>query len=198
MELSFPIVEIFDSLQGEGVRVGTACRFVRFAGCNMKPPCSFCDTDYKEREQVEIDELVKRMEGAPGKNIVITGGEPTIHKELFKFVWRLRQSDYFVALETNGANKVEFNVDWLTVSPKNGLFRQQYGDEMKVLWMRGIDSTKEAFLHYLRRCSNFTHYFVQPIERKGKFEKIDEIIEFIKENSVWRLSIQLHKVLGIR
>jgi len=196
MELSFPIVEVFDSIQGEGARVGTACRFVRFAGCNLK--CDFCDTDYKERERVGIDELVRRMEGAPGKNIVITGGEPTIHKDLLKFVWKLRAHGYHIALETNGENNVGFEVDWLTVSPKSYLFNQLYGDEMKVLWMRNNASDNAVRSHSLRRGSNFKHYFIQPIERKGKFEKIDEIIEFIKENPEWRLSIQAHKILGIR
>lgn len=79
MELNFPITEIFDSLQGEGARVGTACRFVRFAGCNLK--CSFCDTDYKEREQVAINELVKRMEGAPGNKASKTAARKRASKQ---------------------------------------------------------------------------------------------------------------------
>ena len=116
-ELTFPVLEIFRSIQGEGGHIGQRATFIRLAGCNLR--CPWCDTKGSwnaEGEQKTILEILAKI--TPGDLVVITGGEPTIHEELVELVSALHDFGSYVMLETNGTNRVPWNVDWITVSPK--------------------------------------------------------------------------------
>ncbi len=193
LDMKLPVVEIFQSIQGEGARSGTPCTFVRLAGCNEI--CEFCDTNYEEKESLSIDEIIDRVASLEMDDVVITGGEPTIHNHLSTLVEFLRDKGFCVSIETNGSRMIDFPVDWITVSPKRIPFQQRWGDEIKVLWGTFWSAEIKGFMgcHY-----NFTWHFIQPIERGGVFTDVGEILDFLKENTEWRLSLQIHKVLKIK
>ena len=109
------VVEIFDSMQGEGEFMGIMCTFVRFAGCNLS--CSFCDEakKYSKAKEMSIEKIVKKCKQ---KIVVLTGGEPTIQPQLKELVAALHSAGHSVHIETNGTNYVPCEVDWVTVSPK--------------------------------------------------------------------------------
>jgi organic radical activating enzyme len=190
---TLPVVEIFDSIQGEGARSGTYCSFIRLAGCNLK--CDFCDTDYTGGEHLSFDQIIEKINF---KNVVITGGEPTIHPNLANFLVRLSSKGFYIAVETNGTNKISSFVSWVTVSPKNSDLQVHAGDEIKVLWIKGDKETEEEFVDQFSDLIGFKYKFIQPVEKKGKFQKVPEIIDFIKRRPQWRLCIQIHKVLHLK
>lgn len=98
--MKFPIVEIFTSIQGEGVNLGKPANFIRFAGCNLK--CTWCDTEWKKvNEKLDIDEILARLDPKV-KLVVLTGGEPLMQKELLWLMAKLKVEGYDLAIETNG------------------------------------------------------------------------------------------------
>jgi 7-carboxy-7-deazaguanine synthase len=114
----FPLVEIFYSLQGEGLRTGQATVFVRFAGCNLA--CDFCDTDFRVQFTLTEEELLSEIERIGGncRWVCFTGGEPTLH-DLASLCERLHTRGYRLQVETNGTRpRPEWELDHITVSPK--------------------------------------------------------------------------------
>jgi len=185
-----PIVEIFNSIQGEGANSGMYATFIRLAGCNLS--CAFCDTDYEVKKEMTIRKIVDWPYML--KNVVITGGEPMIHDirplvDVLKF-------DHQVYIETNGTIHVPFYPfdAWITVSPKDLDFVQKSGNELKVLWFgkHFIDAIDKMLFMY------FNHRYIQPIEKDGKFLLVDEILQYIERNPEWRLSMQIHKILHLK
>jgi organic radical activating enzyme len=122
---SLPVIELFTSIQGEGFFMGTAATFVRLDGCNLK--CPWCDTkvswtDFEGEKNVEhlsFEAIVKKCEA---DMVVITGGEPCMHKDLSKLIDALHEADKYVCIETNGTLPTPGNADWVTVSPKPGKY----------------------------------------------------------------------------
>lgn len=114
------VVEVFDSMQGEGDWMGTYCTFIRLPGCNYK--CPFCDTDFSKAEVV-LDTDTRVMQ----KHIVITGGEPTIHPRIGELIMNLTNKGHFVHIETNGTHIAALPVQgvWITVSPKCDEWQKQ-------------------------------------------------------------------------
>jgi len=113
-----PLVEIFYSLQGEGLRTGQATVFVRFAGCNLA--CDFCDTDFRVKATYTPDALADEIErvGGPCRWVCFTGGEPTLH-DLLPLCRLLHERGYTLQIETNGTRpRPEWEIDHVTVSPK--------------------------------------------------------------------------------
>lgn len=113
-----PLVEVFYSLQGEGLRTGQATVFVRLAGCNLA--CDFCDTDFRVQQTFSEDKLLAEIARVGGdcRWVCFTGGEPTLH-ELQSLCQRLRASGYRLQVETNGTKpRAEWQIDHITVSPK--------------------------------------------------------------------------------
>lgn len=102
------VVEIFDSIDGEGIRTGQPCSFIRLAGCNLR--CSYCDTTYAlfgeetpcEYTEMTVNEIAARM-NTRYKRVTLTGGEPLIHQDCAELVKRLLSDGYEVNIETNGA-----------------------------------------------------------------------------------------------
>lgn len=121
-DVKFPVLEIFDSIQGEGYMLGQPATFVRLLGCNLK--CPWCDTktswisnqtNISAQSMRSIEEIVSCCNL---EMVVITGGEPCIHPDLYALVEALKQKQHYVALETNGTLPTPTNIDWVTASPK--------------------------------------------------------------------------------
>ena len=191
----YDLVEIFESLQGEGRNTGRPCVFIRFAGCNLK--CPWCDTDVKKRFSVSLEELVREVKGFKAKSVILTGGEPTLVKEMPELVAALRKEGYWIGIETNGTIAADWLgfADYVACSPKRGAeLALTAADEIRIV----ADDEKTAdFCREVRGRIAATDYYVSPCDRGGK-------IDFATAKSVlsqldgWSLSVQLHKILGFR
>lgn len=198
------IAEIFYSIQGEGFHAGTPAVFIRSAGCNLA--CTFCDTDFSFKEKLTPEAILDRISAFPCKFVVLTGGEPTIQPRAVRsLVALLHGRGYYVTMETNGSSADTLGVDWVTVSPKlsqKGKWVLKQAQELKLVY----ESQDLAFFE----ASAFEHYFLQPKEIRteawGKGERDteatrterDKTVSAVLANPRWKLSIQLHKELGLR
>lgn len=209
------IKEIFYSIQGEGHNTGRPAVFCRFVGCNLwsglerdrpSAQCKFCDTDFVGGESIEEDELVKRIidtwvggkeleDVAKRKNssgrpfVVFTGGEPGLQLTS-SIIHKMRLSGFDVAVETNGTIKLPEGVYWITVSPKSGTkIAQTTGHEMKVVWPQDIDLKELQQL-------DFRYFYLQPMG--GHHNSAQITVDMVMNNPAWRLSLQTHKIIGVR
>ncbi|MAH98394.1 MAG: 7-carboxy-7-deazaguanine synthase [Euryarchaeota archaeon] len=192
------MVEIFHSIQGEGFHSGTPHVFVRFGNCNLR--CDWCDTDFLTFDEQSIDSIVDQVISYDCDRVIFTGGEPAM-QDLSPIGKRLKHHGISLSIETNGTMPIDPVIDWICVSPKDQLYpnvsiKQRLGDELKVVYcgqdMSMYDDLKEGF----------THHFIQPcyidsdtVEQNGKSFQIVEKI--VKESPGWRLSLQMHKWMGI-
>ena len=195
--MKYDLVEIFESLQGEGRNTGRPCVFVRFAGCNLR--CPWCDTDIRPRFTLALDELVAEVKTHRAKSVILTGGEPTIVDGMPELVAVLKREGYWIAVETNGTCEPDWLgfVDYVACSPKAEFpesLRLRAADEVRVV---ASSEDAAAFCESVRRRLKATDYYVSPCERDGD-------IDFATAKSVlsrlegWSLSVQLHKLLGFR
>lgn len=191
----YELVEIFESLQGEGRNTGRPCVFVRFAGCNLK--CPWCDTDVTKRFSASLDELLAELGQYKAKSVILTGGEPTMQKEMPELVAALKKAGYWIGVETNGTNDADWLgfVDYVACSPKRGAsVRLVEADEVRMV---AEDEATADFCRKVRRQIAATDYYVSPCDHDGQ-------IDFATAKSVlsqlagWSLSVQLHKILGFR
>ena len=193
--------EIFRSIQGEGKLAGIPMTFIRLYGCNMVPLCSWCDTpqdpgNYTERS---IEEIVNQVED---DWVCITGGEPTIHKNLRKLVSRLQEKGYYVALETNGLNIAPY-ANWICVSPKSDWplrFNLSISNEIKLLVGSGMYDVEEVLtqVHEGEWHSGWHNKTsLLPIWDDNYKDNLARAIELCQKYQV-RLTVQLHKYLGVR
>jgi len=188
------INEIFYSVQGEGFWTGTPMVFVRFSGCNRR--CNFCDTSHETFELMSIDTIVNEVKKYDAcRTVLITGGEPFLQLAGIHALARaLHSLGYSIHVETNGDFYVPpMLVDWITVSPKGLDFVQRTGNEMKVVFQ---DQSRDELDNFLLSTS-FPWYYLQPCACKGKMN-IEETIQYIKSDPRWRLSLQVHKLIGVR
>jgi len=196
-EARYDLVEVFESLQGEGRNTGRPCVFVRFAGCNLS--CPWCDTDVSRRFSQTLGELVDEIGRYRAKSVVLTGGEPTLAEGMPELVAALRERGYWIAVETNGTRDAPWLqfVDYVACSPKAEFpdsLALRHADEVRV-----VASSEDAvrFCRGVRGRIEATDYYVSPCERGGE-------IDFATAKSVlsrldgWSLSVQLHKILGFR
>ena len=199
--MKYDLVEIFESLQGEGRNSGRPCVFVRFAGCNLK--CPWCDTDVTKRFSLSLAELVAEVKGFKAKSVILTGGEPTIQNGMPELVARLKDEGYWIGVETNGlvgADWLQF-VDYVACSPKAECAARYDGNETlrKADEVRIVASSEKivTFCRKIRKQIAATDYYISPCDRDGQ-------IDFATAKSVlaklgdWSLSVQLHKLLGFR
>lgn len=197
LETKIRVNEIFYSLQGEGAWTGTPAAFVRFAGCNRS--CSFCDTQHKFFSTMSVKEILQKvMSLGPARRVVITGGEPMTQLEgLHDLSLAFAAAGYEVHLETNGDFEVDpSEVDWLTVSPKGPEWKQKIGDEIKVVY---TGQSKEELEQYLESSDkvHFKHHFLQPCSTP-EGSNVEATVAYIKADPRWRLSLQTHKLIGVR
>jgi 7-carboxy-7-deazaguanine synthase (Cx14CxxC type) len=194
--MSYAVKEIFKTLQGEGAQAGRPAVFCRFAGCNLA--CSFCDTDFTGGDAfASTDALVDAIERTWGvlvehRFVVLTGGEPLLQVDP-PLVEALHARGFEIAIETNGTLEAPAGIDWLCVSPKSidGL-RLQRGDELKLVYPQdGVPP--EAFTHL-----PFRRFSLQPMDGPALAENTARTIAYCLAHPQWQLSLQTHKVLGIR
>ena len=191
--------EIFYSLQGEGFHTGTASVFVRLSGCNLR--CNFCDTRHESGEEMSMQQIIDAVNRWPqAPLLVLTGGEPSLWIDE-DFVAALKsQTGKMIAIETNGTRPLPNGIDWVTLSPKS-IFPGgdlmpcilTRCDELKVVYI-GQDLEQydhiEADHRYLQPC-----YVDDPTERQRNLETC---VDAVLAHPTWRLSLQTHRVLGIR
>lgn len=189
--------EIFYSLQGEGYHSGTPAVFVRFSGCNLQ--CPFCDTQHSSGTEMTEDDIAAAVGGYPARMVVVTGGEPALQLTS-SLVDKLHLLGKYVAVETNGTRRLPENVDWITLSPKDMWLGENArpvlarADELKLLFEEGLPVGDYEDIQV-------AHRFLQPVDtddqRQNDANK-NAAIAYIKQHPQWRLSLQIHKLLGIR
>lgn len=195
--MRYRLVEIFESLQGEGRNTGRPCVFVRFAGCNLA--CPWCDTDVRERFAMTLDELLAEIASYKAKTVVLTGGEPTLIEGAPELIAALKAAGYFIAVETNAtvdAPWLQF-VDYVACSPKAEFpdkIELKKANEVRVV---ASDESAVEFCQRVKEIIESDDYYVSPCDHDGE-------IDFATAKSVlskldgWSLSVQLHKILGFR
>lgn len=210
MQKTYKVKEIFYSLQGEGFHTGKPGIFIRFSDCNLwsgleidraNAICKFCDTDFKgtDGENGGVYSLfgligkIKELTEPSGCNFLIfTGGEPLLQVDN-QIISALKESGFYLSLETNGTIRVPEGIDWITVSPKQGArLRQIQGDELKLVFpQEGLDP--EYFFQF-----NFTHFLLQPKYGEDLELNTQLALQYCLSKPKWRLSLQTHKYLNIK
>lgn len=182
------VVEIFDSMQGEGRYMGVMCTFVRFAGCNFK--CPFCDeaSKYGEAKEMTIEQIARKCKQYM---VVLTGGEPTIQEDLSVLIDTLHKEEHKVHIETNGTSTISPYVDWVTCSPKAPKFEINCrADEIKLVVDKSL-TLKTALAIAKKR---FSLVWLQPCDGPYLEQSKKKILRWIKKYpNDFRAGIQLHK-----
>lgn len=218
--MNYQIKEIFYTLQGEGANAGRPAVFCRFAGCNLwsgreedreDAVCKFCDTDFVGIDGTcggkysTADLLAEQITAQWPRNnltnrlVVLTGGEPLLQVDT-ALLDALHDKGFSVAVESNGTvaapTSQSGGIDWLCISPKAGSnLVQKTGQELKVVWPQA--GTDLAALEKL----DFAHHFLQPMDNLDPVrnkKNTQDCIAMCLQNPKWRLSVQTHKVTGIR
>jgi 7-carboxy-7-deazaguanine synthase len=210
--MTYSVKEIFYTLQGEGANAGRAAVFCRFAGCNLwtgreadraTAVCQFCDTEFvgtdgtlggKFAQAPELAALIAAQwpTGAPHRFVVLTGGEPLLQVDA-ALIEALHAQGFEIAVETNGTIAAPAGLDWICVSPKQGsTLVQTTGHELKVVIpQQGQDLDALVALP-------FQHHLVQAMDGPLAKRNAEIATALCMADPRWRLSVQTHKVLGIR
>jgi 7-carboxy-7-deazaguanine synthase len=210
--MTYSVKEIFYSLQGEGRNAGRPAVFCRFAGCNLwngreqdraTAACNFCDTDFVGTDgegggrfstAAALAGAVATAWGGGGERrfVVLTGGEPLLQVDE-PLLRALHATGFEIAVETNGSLAVPPGIDWITVSPKGAVpLAQTTGDELKLVYPQaGVDPARFEDLR-------FEHFFLQPLDGPQRASSTAAAIDYCLRHPRWRLSLQTHKITGIR
>jgi 7-carboxy-7-deazaguanine synthase (Cx14CxxC type) len=212
--MAYAVKEIFYTLQGEGAQSGRAAVFCRFAGCNLwsgreadraAAVCQFCDTDFvgvdgdgggkfdSAGDLAAAIEMKWVGEGKQGKRFVVcTGGEPLLQMDE-TLIDALHARGFEIAAETNGTIAAPAGLDWVCVSPKAGAaLNQKSGSELKLVFPQP-EAMPEEFAGL-----GFDHFFLQPMDGPNQILNTVLATKYCMEHPQWRLSLQTHKLLGIR
>jgi 7-carboxy-7-deazaguanine synthase len=197
--LLLPVMEEFYTLQGEGFNTGLAAYFIRLGGCDVG--CHWCDVKESWNPRVHplqtIEEIVARAAASPAKAVVITGGEPLLYN-LEPFTRLLKERGISVFLETSGAYMLEGTIDWICVSPKKFKAPLQgmldIAHELKVIVFNRSDLDWAE--QYRVKVNSGCKLYLQPEWSKAE-KNMPWIIDYIKVNPVWRISLQAHKYMHI-
>lgn len=198
-QIELPIMEQFYTIQGEGKNSGRAAYFIRLAGCDVG--CVWCDVkDSWEAEKhplVEIDKLVAEVKKSKTDFVVITGGEPAMY-DLTTLTQKLKALRVEIAIETSGCYPLVGHVDWYCFSPKK--FKKpceeafQKANEIKIIISHPSDFAW-AEEHLLKLNPNSVKYLQTEWGKQERF--LPMIIEYVKENPQWKISLQTHKYMNI-
>lgn len=210
--MSYAVKEMFLTLQGEGMQAGRRAVFLRFAGCNLwsgreedraQAICRFCDTDFvgtdgdgggkfADAERLANTALRLWGEGDGRRFIVLTGGEPMLQVD-DALVGALHARQFEIAIESNGTLPAHPALDWVCISPKAGSdVVQRSGNELKLVWPQP-GSDVEGMESWA-----FDHFLVQPMDDANAAANHQAAIDFVLARPKWRLSVQTHKILGLR
>jgi len=216
----YTVKELFPTLQGEGAYAGRAAVFCRFSGCNLwsgreedraTAVCQFCDTDFVGSNGAgggkfetaslladTIEEVWNSTSAGPQQRyVVFTGGEPLLQLDT-ALIDALHAKGFVIAIETNGTIKVPKGVDWVCVSPKAGseLIVLQ-ADEMKLVIPQAGHLSIEALLARFEKM-DYRHRFLQAMDGPNLQENLALAVSLCQKRPLWRLSVQTHKIIGIR
>jgi 7-carboxy-7-deazaguanine synthase (Cx14CxxC type) len=218
--VSYAVKEIYYTLQGEGANVGRPAVLLRFAGCNLwsgreqdraTAQCGFCDTDFVGTDgpggaRFDSSAAVARAvlaawptgvggapeEGGARRFVVCTGGEPLLQLDE-SLTAALHETGFEIAIETNGTLLPPPGVDWVCVSPKAGAgLVLRRGDELKLVFPQ--DGLSPESLEGL----DFRHWFLQPMDGPERVRNTELAVRYCLAHPRWRLSLQTHKLVGIR
>jgi 7-carboxy-7-deazaguanine synthase len=209
----YKIKEIFYTLQGEGTHAGRPAVFCRFALCNLwtgreedrhRAICQFCDTDFLGTDGPDggrfatADELADAVDArwpadaGGARYVVCTGGEPLLQLDSAA-VAALHDRGFTVAIETNGTRDAPEGIDWICVSPKAGApLRLRAGNELKLVYPQPA-APPEDFTDL-----EFDHFLLQPMDGPDVVDNTKAAVEYCLRHPRWHLSLQTHKLLGIR
>ncbi|MDH2997645.1 radical SAM protein [Pasteurellaceae bacterium LFhippo2] len=202
LNTEYRIVEIFETLQGEGFNTGMPSIFIRFGKCNLA--CPWCDTNYNQFETKTLGEIMQIVRGFTARNIIITGGEPTIQPNLERLLDVLKAEGYFIAVETNGLKPVPLQIDYIATSPKR-LYQKNYlkhhipfANEVRIV----VDGDVFEFCEQIEQTIKADCYYLSPCEQNGEMNMLETITQLGVLNQRvnkprWQLSIQTHKIAGI-
>lgn len=206
----YRVNEIFFTLQGEGAHSGIPAVFVRFSGCNLR--CPWCDTDFADYKEMSASEIVAEMlslydvPNERRKMCVITGGEPSLQVNT-PLIEALHKAGFYICIETNGTRPLPDGIDWITCSPKEGTkIALKKVNEVKVVFTGTYDP------EIWRSKFEAEHWLLQPLRYNGDLlmesgidewsednnDNLDETVRYILAHPFWRLSVQLHKIAGLR
>ena len=211
--MSYQVKEIFYTLQGEGSHAGRPAVFCRFAGCNLwsgreqdraTAVCRFCDTDFVGTDGTlggkfkNADALADQIQAQwpagdrAHRFVVMTGGEPLLQVD-GALIAALHARGFQIAVETNGTMAAPPGIDWVCVSPKAGApWIQREGHELKLVWPQPAFDLDEL------EAAAFTHRYLQPMDNPERQRNTEACIQLCLERPAWRLSLQTHKITGIR
>ncbi len=208
----YTVKEAFKTLQGEGRHAGRAAVFCRFAGCNLwsgreedraSAVCRFCDTDFVGANGENGGKFASAAAlaahlaglwgtGRVGRFVVLTGGEPMLQVD-DALVDALHAQGFEIAMETNGTLPVAAAIDWICVSPKAGAaLAQRRGDELKLVFPQ--DGAEPERFETL----DFTHFLLQPMDGPDILRNTEAAVDYCLANPRWRLSLQTHKIIGVK
>lgn len=211
--MTYSVKEIYYTLQGEGAQTGRAAVFLRFAGCNLwsglekdrhDAVCRFCDTDFVGTDGsgggkfADVQDLAravashwpKAMKGKP--YVVCTGGEPLLQLDS-PAIAALKHQGFEIGIETNGTLLPPPGIDWICVSPKADAEQKlMRGDELKLVYPQA-GAPPERFAG-----QDFRNFFLQPMDNEMQLANTEAATAYCLANPQWRLSLQTHKLIGIR
>jgi 7-carboxy-7-deazaguanine synthase (Cx14CxxC type) len=213
--MTYSVREIYYTLQGEGAQSGRPAVFLRFAGCNLwsgrekdraRAVCRFCDTEFVgtdgpgggkfETAQSLAAVVVSHWPVTSNRNrpyVVCTGGEPLLQLDCAA-IEALHEQGFEVGIETNGTVFSPAGVDWICVSPKAGAaVVQKRGHELKLVYPQEEHEAHPARFETL----DFDNFFLQPLDDECRESNVKAAIRYCLEHPQWKLSLQIHKLIGI-
>jgi 7-carboxy-7-deazaguanine synthase len=197
--VTYPVMESFYTIQGEGFYQGSAAWFLRLGGCDVG--CVWCDVkdswDASKHPQITILKIIEDIKSTPTKIVVVTGGEPLMHN-CTALTLALKENNIQTNIETSGAYIITGNWDWICVSPKK--FKPPLASVLeKANELKVVIINKSDFLwaeQHAAQVSNHCKLYLQP-----EWSKHDEmttlIVEYVKNNPQWEMSIQMHKYINV-
>ena len=210
----YRVNEIFYTLQGEGAHSGIPAVFIRFSGCNLR--CPWCDTDFTDYNEMTAEQIVAEaidlydIPNERRKMVVLTGGEPSLQVDK-PLIDALHAEGFYICIETNGTRPLPEGIDWITCSPTQPLAISHLPlaltkvNEVKVVFTGTYDP--EIWRQQLQA----EHWLLQPLRFTGEWlienvdsgeddrnDNLDDTVRYILFHPFWRLSVQIHKIAGLR
>lgn len=215
----YRVNEIFYTLQGEGAHSGIPAVFIRFSGCNLR--CPWCDTDFATYTEMTTQEIVAEvislydLPNERRKMVVLTGGEPSMQVDN-ALIEALHDAGLYICIETNGTRALPEGIDWITCSPKLA-YKKDLTPTPSKLALHKVNEVKVVYTgeydpNIWRELLEAEHWLLQPLRYTGEWlmqsgideweddrnDNLADTVQYILSHPFWRLSVQLHKIVGIR
>lgn len=200
--------------------MGIPAVFVRFCGCNLR--CPWCDTEFTESTPMSAEEIVAEVQdlydipNERRKMVVLTGGEPGLQVDK-PLVDALHAAGFYICIETNGTRPLPDGIDWITCSPKAGESPETLSHAVERLALKKVNEVKVVFTgtydpEVWRGQLEAEHWLLQPLRYNGEWlmqsgidewendrnDNLPETVRYILSHPFWRLSVQIHKIAGLR